>query len=97
MQYKDAVALIESAKMKKKMRERMLYLLRKTSDSDHLDNAIKKLKKKYDLNNNQVNRILKRFEKLEISPIILKNSSDVSVLPSFLSVLRPRISSIRPS
>lgn len=79
--------MIESAKMKKKMRERMLYLLRKTSDSDHLDNAIKKLKKKYDLNNNQVNRILKRFEKLEISPIILKNSSDVSVLPSFLSVL----------
>ena len=87
VQYKDAVALIESAKMKKKMRERMLYLLRKTSDSDHLDNAVKKLKKKYDLNNNQVNRILKRFEKLEISPITLKNSSDVSVLPSLLSVL----------
>lgn len=87
VRYQEAVTLIESAKMKKKMRERMLYLLRKTSDSNNLDHALAKLGKKYDLKESQVNRVLKKFQKLGISPITLQNRSAIDALLSLLSVL----------
>lgn len=87
VRYQDAVALIESVKMKKKMRERMLYLLRKTSDSNNLDRALAKLRKKYDLKESQINRVLKKFQKLGISPITLQNRSAIDDLPSLLSAL----------
>ena len=87
MRYQDAVALIESAKMKKKMRERMIYLLRKTSDSNNLDRALAKLQKKYNLKESQANRVLKKFQRLGISPITLQNRSESNALPSILSAL----------
>ena len=43
IRYEDAVDLISSTKMKAKTRERMLYLLRKASDSDDLSSALKKM------------------------------------------------------
>ena len=52
----------------------MEYLLRKTSDSRDLTAALEKLKKKYGLKNGQVNRVLKQFCKLGISPITLPNA-----------------------
>lgn len=81
VRYRDAVELIESVKGKKN-RERMLYLLRKTSDSESLTTALEKLGKKYNLSKGQCKNVLKSYEKLGISPITLTNSSDCDELPS---------------
>jgi len=80
VRYKDAVQMIENSKYKAKTRKRMLYLLRKTSDSQNLTAALKKLKEKFDLKNGQVDTVFKKFRELGISPITLANSSDLKEL-----------------
>lgn len=84
VRYSDAVDMIESVKGKKN-REWMLYLLRKTSDSESLSAALEKLRKKYGLNKNQCRNVLKKFKKISISPITLKSSSNYDKLPSIFS------------
>lgn len=81
VRYKDAVALIKDAKLKEKTKKRMLYLLRKTSDKDSLTAALKDLKSEYHLTGSQCRTILKKFQKLGISPITLPNSSELDELP----------------
>lgn len=73
VRYADASALA-SAVRKEALRERMLYLLRKTSDSDNLSNALEKLKEYFQLSPGQCRNVLKSFEKLGISPITLPNT-----------------------
>lgn len=82
VRYKDAVDLVKNIKFKKKVRERMLYLLRKASDKDSLTAALDDLKKKHHLTSSQCKTVLKKFQKLGISPITLRNSSDLDELPS---------------
>lgn len=84
VRYKDAVQMITDLTCKRNMRERMLYLLRKTSDSRDLTIALSKLKDKFDLTSGQVDNVLKKFRKLGISPITLANSSDLEELPPIL-------------
>ena len=81
VRYKDAVGLIEDAKLKEKTRDRMLYLLRKTSDKESLTAALKDLKSEYHLTSSQCGTVLKKFRKLGISPITLPNSSELDELP----------------
>lgn len=85
VRYEDAVRMVETIKGKK-IKKRMLYLLRKTSDSDSLTAALEKLRKKYSLTKGQQRTILKKFEKLKISPITLKNTSLYECLPSIQSL-----------
>lgn len=87
LRYSDAVDVIEHAKIRPKMQKRMLFLLRKVSDSQTLTAAVEKVKKQFDLSNNQCKTLLKKFEKLGISPITLRNNSDYDALPSLLSIL----------
>lgn len=82
VRYKDAVELIRAAKLKEKTKDRMLYLLRKTSDKESLTAALKDLKAKYHLTGSQCCTVLKKFRKLGISPITLQNSSNLDELPS---------------
>lgn len=85
--YQDAKELIEGARLKKKTRERMLYLLRKTSDSDTLDNAVEKMRKKFKLSKGQCAGILKKFNQLGISPITLRNHSEFKKLSLLLTLI----------
>lgn len=82
VRYEDAVDLVTGAELKKKTKDRMLYLLRKTSDKDSLTNALEALTDKFGLNKNQCRTVLKKFSKLGISPITLKNSSELDEMPS---------------
>ena len=86
VRYEDAVELVSTFRGKK-ARERMVYLLRKTSDSRDLTSAIEKLKEKYHLNGRQVANIFKKFAKLGISPITLPNTSETKRLSSIESLL----------
>ena len=87
IRYCDAETAIKNSKLGAKMRDRMLYLIRKVSDSN-LSSALEKLCKKHDLNNNQCERILDQFDALGISPITLRNDSKFSSLPSLISLLQ---------
>ena len=79
VRYEDAAAIIGGVKHAK-TRARMLYLLRKTSDSRDLTAALEKLKKEFDLSGGQIKRLLKKFRKCEISPITLPNAEPQSAL-----------------
>lgn len=81
VRYKDAVDLINGAKLKKKTRDRMLFLLRKTSDKESLTSALEALQMEYSLSKGQSKTVLKKFQKLGISPITLANHSDFNCLP----------------
>lgn len=87
VRYCDAEARIETAKLADKLKDRMLYLIRKVSDSN-LSSALDSMRKEYDLNNNQCERILNRFDELGISPITLRNNSQFESLPSLISILQ---------
>jgi len=87
LRYKDAVDLVENVKLKKKIRARMLYLLRKTSDKDSLTAALDAMREKFRLSKGQCKNILKKFHKLGISPITLANSSTFDELPAFTAYL----------
>ena len=80
IRYKDAVELVSQVKGERK-RERMLYLLRKTSDSENLAAAQEKMKEKFQLTDGQCKTVLNRFQKLGISPVTLTNSSGLERLP----------------
>ena len=80
LRYEDAASLISTVKQKK-TRERMLYLLRKVSDSKSLTAALDKMCKRYNLSSSKCRTVLKKFRKLGVSPITLQNSSKWGELP----------------
>lgn len=84
--YQAAVDMVEKHVTNKKTRERMLYLLRKVSDSHNLSSAMVKLKGKFDLKGHQCDRVLGQFAKLGISPITLPSSVSLDTLPSLMTV-----------
>lgn len=80
LRYQDAVDIVSQVKGNK-TRERMLFLLRKTSDSETLTAALEKLRREFCLKKSQCRNVLKKFEKLGISPITLQNASKYDELP----------------
>lgn len=84
LRYEDAVCVVEDASLKEKTRNRMLYLLRKTSDKESLTAALDALKEKYHLTAGQCKTVLKKFRQLRLSPITLTNASNFDSLPYIL-------------
>lgn len=86
LRYEDAVKQIQSVR-KHKTRERMLYLLRKTSDCRDLTAALEALCEKYGLSSSQRDRVLKKFADEGISLITLPNCSEIGYLSSIKDLL----------
>ncbi|MCF2660904.1 hypothetical protein [Pseudoflavonifractor phocaeensis] len=87
VRYKEAKEMIDGLRSKK-TRERMLYLLRKASDRKSLSAAIEDLKVEFGLKSGQINRVLKKFDKLGISPITLTNADSEEKLPVLAGFLK---------
>jgi len=81
--YNKAVECIKAYKCKGKTKERMLYLVRKTSDSENLTNALGKTQNEFNLSDQGITRLLKDFKKLGINPITLPNSSNIEQIDLF--------------
>ncbi len=81
--YNKAVERIKSAKFETDIKKRMLYLVRKTSDSDNLTNALDKTQNEFNLSDQGITRLLKKFENLGINPITLPNSSKIEQIDLF--------------
>ncbi|MCF2661505.1 hypothetical protein [Pseudoflavonifractor phocaeensis] len=86
VRYKEAKEMIDGLRSKK-TRERMLYLLRKASDRKSLSAAIEDLRAEFGLKSGQINRVLKKFDKLGISPITLTNADGEESLPALAGFL----------
>ena len=86
VRYKEAKEMIDGLRSKK-TRERMLYLLRKASDRKSLSAAIEDLKVEFGLKSGQITRVLKKFDKLGISPITLTNTESEENLPALAEFL----------
>ena len=73
--YAVAKKHIESSMVDSLLKEQMLYLLRKTSDSAGLSAAVHQLKDRYkNVDTRRVKKILSEFDKLGIAPITLPNN-----------------------
>lgn len=88
LRYADAASLIENAQVSAKMKERMLYLLKKTSDSKNLNAALDKLQDHFAINKKQADRVLKKFGQFGISPVALRNDSSHQELLSLLHLCK---------
>ena len=71
--YDQAVRAIDRVK-DKDTRKRMKYLLEQTRSLGNLALAIDELKQQYSLGKRQANRVLKKFAKLGISPVMVEGS-----------------------
>ena len=78
--------MVEKNIANKNTKERMLYLLRKVSDSHNLSSAVVKLKDKFNLKGHQCDRVLRQFAKLGISPITLPSTVSFDTLPILITV-----------
>lgn len=87
LKYRQAEECIRKMK-KENMREKMQYLLRKTSDSANLGNAKNKLIKKYGLTKKQTETVLDCFDELELSPITLPTAGGFETLPALISLIK---------
>lgn len=75
VQYEEAKKRIESNAAKPLLKEQMLFLLRKTSDSAGLSAAVHKLEDHYkDVDNRRIKKIFSEFDRLDIAPITRPNS-----------------------
>ncbi len=81
--YNKAVERIKSTKFETDIKKKMLYLVRKTSDSDNLTNALDKTQNEFNLSDQGITRLLKKFENLGINPITLPNSSKIEQIDLF--------------
>lgn len=75
VQYEKAKEHIETSIAKPLLKEQMLYLLRKTSDSAGLSAAVHKLEDHYEnVDNHRIKKIFSEFDRLGIAPITRPNS-----------------------
>ena len=79
--------IIQNSSKKEKTRHRLEYLLRKVSDSQSLDAALRKTKEKFGLSGSQMARLLHHLKTLGINPITLSNASKYAELPCLLHLI----------
>ncbi len=84
LRYDHAVKLIEtSTKIKDEDRQPMLELVRKCSDCENICNAARAM----ELNRKSLEKLLRRFKKLGISPVTIPNNNPIKRLPSLTELM----------
>jgi len=87
VKYAVAVGIVQQAKIKSKTRDRLIYLLRKTSYGS-LKTAIDKTCSKFDLSKSQVSHLINKLNMMGINPITLPNSSKMDQAPLIYGILK---------
>ncbi len=87
LRYDHAVKLVENSKeIKDKDRQPMLELIRKCSDCENIRNAAKAM----GFNRKALDKLLRRFKKLGISPVTIPNNNPVKHLSSLAELMGER-------
>ena len=80
LRYEDAVYSVMKNVKKDRLREQMLFLLRKTSDGAGLDTAVQKWAKIYDIvGARKFHSLMKQFDKLHVNPITLTTKDKTEI------------------
>lgn len=88
LQYSEAQRIVNANTIfTSKTRQRMKQLIYYTSQCKNLNIAIKHLEDEFSLNKKQIEQLLKDFERINLSPITLKNNSFDLNQPSVLDML----------
>ena len=75
--YQKAVKEIENQVNQPDIREKMLYFLEKASRSNNLCHAVEKTKEQYHLGRKGIDRLLKRFDEVDVNPITFQKDSKI--------------------
>lgn len=88
LRYEDAVSAVMKNIKKERLREQMLFLLRKTSDGAGLGTAAQKWMKIYDIADaRKFHSLMKQFDKLHVNPITL-TSNDKTEIPCLRTLIQ---------
>ena len=69
------------------LREKMLFLLNKASRSDSLSAAMEKTMVEYGMGKKEIEKLLKKFDKVDVNPITFKKDSKMKELPGVRKML----------
>ncbi|PKG21558.1 hypothetical protein CWS01_21740 [Niallia nealsonii] len=75
------------SEFKPKMKQRMLDLLEQTSSLRNLDKAIKEIKNKNGLNDNQIKRCIENFNRIGVNPVTIPRRWKHDVLRNPLKLI----------
>ena len=85
--YPTAVKEIQEKVADEELREKMLFLLNKTSRSDSLSMAMEKTMMEYGMGKKEMEKLLKKFDKVDVNPITFKKDSKMKELPGVRKML----------
>ena len=85
--YPTAVKEIQEKVDDEELREKMLYLLNKTARSDSLSTAMEKTMVEYGMGKKEMEKLLKKFDQVDVNPITFKKDSKMKELPGVRKML----------
>ena len=88
LRYEDAVACIAGQRWKDKTKERAAYLLRKVSDSESMNAAIRKTAEKFGIKRQTAMGLVKKLEQAGVNPVTLTNACEYERLENLRHILK---------
>lgn len=85
--YPTAVKEIQEKVVDEELREKMMFLLNKASRSDSLSAAMEKTMMEYGMGKKEMEKLLKKFDKVDVNPITFKKDSKMKELPGVRKML----------
>ena len=85
--YPTAVKEIQEKVADEVLREKMMFLLNKASRSDSLSMAMEKTMVEYGMGKKDVEKLLKKFDQVDVNPITFKKDSKMKELPGIRKML----------
>ena len=85
--YPTAMKVIQEKVADEVLREKMLFLLNKTSRSDSLSMAMEKTMVEYGMRKKEMEKLLKKFDKVDVNPITFKKDSRMKEFPGIRKML----------
>ena len=88
LRYEDEVACIAGQRWKDKTRERAAYLLRKVSDSESMNAAIRKTAEKFGIKRQTAMGLVKKLEQTGVNPVTLTNACEYEQMENLRNILK---------
>ena len=88
LRYEDAVACIARQRWKDKTKERAAYLLRKVSDSESMNAAIRKTAEKFGIKRQTAMGLVKKLEQAGVNPVTLTNACEYEQMENLRNILK---------
>lgn len=88
LRYEAAVACIAGQRWKDKTKKRVAYLLRKVSDSESMNAAIRKTAEKFGIKRQTAMGLVKKLEQAGVNPVTLTNACEYEQMENLRNILK---------